>query len=53
MKNGLEETRNVVKVDEKTGNPGWVVTNPDGEEYIIEDSVFQKKYARKEKRNGE
>ncbi len=44
MANGLEETKNTVKLDEKTGNPGWVVTNPDGEEYIIEDSTFQKKY---------
>ncbi len=44
MANGLEETRNTVKADEKTGAPGWVVTNPDGEEYIVDDSVFQKKY---------
>lgn len=42
--NGLEETKNIVKIDEKTGNPGWVVTNPNGEKYIIEDSVFQEKY---------
>lgn len=44
MANGLEETRNVVKADEKTGEPGWVVTNPDGEEYIVNDSTFKKKY---------
>ena len=44
MANGLEETRNTVKLDEKTGNPGWIVTNPDGEEYIVEDSVFKAKY---------
>lgn len=44
MKNGLVETKNVVHLDEKTGNPGWIVTNPDGEKYIVEDSVFQKKY---------
>ncbi len=44
MANGLEETKNTVKADEKTGNPGWIVTNPDGEEYIVDDSVFQKKY---------
>lgn len=44
MANGLEETRNTVMVDKKTGNLGWIVTNPDGEEYIVEDSVFQKKY---------
>lgn len=44
MANGLEETKNTVKIDEKTGEPGWIVTNPDGEEYIVEDSVFKKKY---------
>ncbi len=44
MANGLEETRNTVKEDEKTGEPGWIVTNPDGEEYIVEDSAFKKKY---------
>ena len=44
MANGLEETRNTVKLDEKTGEPGWIVTNPDGEEYIVEDSIFKKKY---------
>lgn len=44
MANGLEETRNTVKADEKTGEAGWIVTNPDGEEYIVEDSTFKKKY---------
>lgn len=44
MANGLEETRNTVKQDEKTGEPGWIVTNPDGEEYIVEDSVFKERY---------
>ncbi|MGM9969237.1 MAG: hypothetical protein ACI35S_02455, partial [Anaeroplasma sp.] len=44
MANGLEETRNTVTLDEKTGEPGWVVTNPDGEEYIVSDSTFKKKY---------
>lgn len=44
MANGLEETKNTVKADEKTGKPGWIVTNPDGEEYIVDDSNFQKKY---------
>ena len=41
---GLSRMVITVKADEKTGAPGWVVTNPDGEEYIVEDSVFQKKY---------
>lgn len=44
MANGLEETRNTVVADEKTGEPGWVVTNPNGEEYIVPDSTFKKKY---------
>ena len=44
MANGLEETKNTVTADEKTGEPGWVVTNPDGEEYIVPDSTFKKKY---------
>lgn len=44
MANGLEETRNTVTADEKTGEPGWVVTNPDGEEYIVADSTFKDKY---------
>lgn len=44
MSNGLEETRNSVKIDEKTGKPGWVVTNPDGEQYIVPDSKFIEKY---------
>ena len=44
MANGLEETRNTVVADEKTGEQGWVVTNPDGEEYIVPDSTFKKKY---------
>lgn len=44
MANGLEETKNTVKIDKTTGEPGWIVTNPDGEEYIVEDSIFKKKY---------
>lgn len=44
MSNGLDETKNTVKLDEETGEPGWIVTNPAGEQYIVEDSVFRKKY---------
>ena len=44
MSNGLVETKNTVVADKKTGEPGWVVTNPDGEEYIVPDSTFKKKY---------
>lgn len=45
MANGLQETKNTVTVDEND-NPGWVVTNSTGEEYIVSDSVFKKKYER-------
>lgn len=38
MKNGLEETRNIVQEGD------MVVTNPDGEQYIIKKEVFEKKY---------
>lgn len=44
MANGLEETRNTVKLDKETGEPGWIVTNPSGEKYIMNDSTFKKKY---------
>lgn len=43
MADGLQETKNTVTADE-SGNPGWVVTNPTGEQYIVTDSVFKKKY---------
>lgn len=43
MKNGLKETRNIVSLDE-TGQPGWVVTNPSGEEYIVPNEKFLEKY---------
>lgn len=45
MSNGLEETKNFVTSD-KSGNPDWVVTNSTGEQYIVSDSVFKKKYER-------
>ncbi len=45
MANGLQETKNTVIADEN-GRPGWVVTNPTGEQYIVSYSVFQKKYER-------
>ncbi len=53
---GIEEKRDTVKVDPKTGRPGWVVTKLDEnggvviDEYghdntwIIEDSTFTRKY---------
>lgn len=43
MANGLKETVNTVKADEN-GNPGWVVTNPTGEKYIVADKTFRGKY---------
>lgn len=45
MANGLKETKNTVTVDEN-GWPGWVVTNSTGEQYIVSDSAFKKKYER-------
>lgn len=45
MANGLQETKNIVTEDEN-GRPGWVVTNSTGEQYIVSDSVFKKKYER-------
>ncbi len=45
MANGLEETKNIITADEN-GNPGWVFTNSTGEQYIVTDSVFKKKYER-------
>lgn len=45
MANGLQETKNTVTADEK-GCPGWVVTNSTGEQFIVSDSVFKKKYER-------
>lgn len=40
----FHETDNIVIADDKTGNPGWVVTGENGEEYIVSDSVFCEKY---------
>ena len=44
LSNGMEETVNTVKADPATGKAGWVVKNPTGEEYIVDDSVFHEKY---------
>lgn len=27
MANGLEETKNIVRIDEEKGKPGWIVTS--------------------------
>ena len=52
MDNGLVETKNTVKIDKKTNNPGWIVKNVNsGEQWIIEDSIFTKKYEIDEKSN--
>ena len=41
----VETDEREVKIDEKTGEPGWVVNNVNGpEQWIIEDSTFKKKY---------
>lgn len=52
MANGLSETKNIVGIDEKTNQPDWIVTNPSGEEYLVKDSNFQKKYEVFDKENG-
>lgn len=44
MKNGLVETKNIVKLDPETNEPDWIVTNPDGEQYCVPDKTFKKKY---------
>lgn len=44
MANGLVETTNKVQLDEKTNEPDWIVTNPSGEQYLLKDSTFKKKY---------
>lgn len=44
MKDGLVETKNVVKEDPETGEPDWIVTNPNGEQYCVPDKTFKKKY---------
>ena len=41
----VETTPRTVTLDEKTNEPGWIVKNADGpEKWIIDDSVFKKKY---------
>ena len=52
MKNGLEETKNVVKEDAETGEPDWIVTNPDGEKYCVPDKTFRKKYEIADEKEG-
>lgn len=56
MGNAIEEKRDMVKVDPKTNNLGWIVTKADEQgnpimdnnghinQWIIEDSTFTKKY---------
>ncbi len=43
MKDGHKETVSVVKVDEHN-NPDWVVTNPDGERYVMSYEKFRNRY---------
>jgi len=44
MSNGLVETINTVKSDDKTGKNDWVITNVEGEQYVIPHKTFEKKY---------
>ena len=53
LPSGLREIAGVVKVDPKTGRTGWVVTNPAGEQYIIEDSDFEALYMEDQEHPGE
>lgn len=43
MKNGLIETRNIVTLGEDN-QPGWIITNPSGEQCIISNKKFIRKY---------
>ena len=53
LQSGLKEVSGVVRVDPKTGRPGWIVTNPDGEQYIIPDSDFEALYMEDPEHPGE
>jgi hypothetical protein len=53
LPSGLKEVSGTVKIDPKTGKPGWVATNPKGEEYIIEDSDFEVLYMEDPEHPGE
>ncbi len=44
MKNGHNETTNVVSYDTVTGQPDWVVTQASGEDMIVSDSKFRNLY---------
>lgn len=44
MANGMHETDNAVTADPQTGKPGWIVKSIGGEEYIVPDSTFCRKY---------
>ena len=52
IKTDIDKTENTVKPDPKTGNLSWVITNPGGEEYIVEDSVFTNIYEAVEGEEG-
>lgn len=43
MKNGLEETKNTVGVDE-FNHMDWVITEPDGEKYVVKHNNFIERY---------
>lgn len=44
MKNGLRETKNMVSYDPITGEPDWVLTQPNGELTVITDSKYRSLY---------
>ena len=44
-KNNFREVEeNIVKMDEITKLPDWIVINPGGEKYLVNDSNFRRKY---------
>ena len=53
LPSGLKEVGGVVRESEQTGRPGWIATNPGGEEYIIEDHDFQALYMADPEHPGE
>ena len=52
-KNNFREVEeNIVKMDEITKLPDWIVINPGGEKYLVNDSNFRRKYEELEDRKG-
>lgn len=52
MKDGHVEVANVVVTIDQNGNPDWIVTNPDGERYVVKHQKFIKNYELEEGKDG-